>query len=227
MTVVSAYHKGGKTTFMLCSFVEQLAQGHKCLFATFADLGKEDLKSRMLRYLCGWGKRPDLDSVAREFDNAQYQIEAEFAGFVYDASTLETGDDFETFTGWFKSEHSKSPFGCVFLDYAQKITSADRRAIGDLAMAQTVSRKICRLAAQTGVAFVVGSQITEGNQREGRKAMTKGSRVWEEDAGWVLRIERGVENERMVEVAYSRFGKQGKKIPFRFDEKRLAFVEVR
>lgn len=222
MTVASGYHKSGKTSFMLSSFVAQLETGTRSLFATFADLGKEDLKERMVRSMCGWGHEPQGLMEQGEFMRAVKAIEFDFESFCYDASKVDTGDDVETFVAWFKAEHSKKPFDCVFMDYAQKIVSSDKRAMhSELAQSATVSRKLSRLAANTGVPIVVGSQVTEGSVKEGRKAITKGSRVWEEDCGWCLRVTP----ERNIEVAYSRFGRQGFEVPMTWNDTHLRFED--
>lgn len=220
MTIVSAYQKTGKTSLMLSSFVKTLERGGRALFASFADLGREDLKERIVRNLCGWSKEPYVSWEQENFHNAVNSVVPGHL-FCYDASQLDSGDDIETFTAWFKAQHKKTPFETVFMDYAQKITTSDKRATSDLSAAATCSRKICKLAASTGTAFVVGAQITEGNQKDGRKTITKGARSWEEDCGWCLRIT----DEKEVEVAYSRFGKQGFTVPMVWNDVNLRFEE--
>ncbi len=190
---------------------------------SFSDLGREDLKERMVRNLCGFSREPKLSGQLQEDFHESVKLVDTWRGGVYDASSLDSGEDIETFVAWFKSEHSKEPFDVVYMDYAQKLLSRDKRAFGELAMPAMVSRKICKMADASRVPFVVASQITKGSQKEGRDAMTKGSRVWEEDAGWVLRITQD-EDVHGIEIAYSRFGDQGKVIAIEWDKVHLKFA---
>ncbi len=224
VTMVRAYHKGGKSAFMTTSFVESLKAERRVLYATFADLNAPQFRRRVLRSLTGYGKRPlhDLEAGA-EFDVWETNLASGWEGYVYDASELDSGDDVETFAAWFKAEHARKPFDLAFVDYAQEIRSSDRRAVSDLAEAGVVSHKLNRLAAQTKIPFVIGSQITEG--RDGEKAKTKGGRVWEEKAGWVLTLQKEG-TQATVEVSYSRFGPQGVSLPFRWDDAHIRFVEA-
>lgn len=227
-TVVSAYHKGGKSTFMLSSAIAQADSGLKVLYATFADLNAKRLKRRALRNLCGWSNRPlrDLDA-ATDYAGALTRIDGAWQLWIYDAAKADTGQDVETFAAWLESEHSRRPFDAVFVDYAQRLTSRDRKATTDYAESGICSKKLARLAERTELPIVIGSQITEGSDKAGTKTKTKGSRAWEEDAGWVLRLNREDQSEKAsVEVAYSRFGRMGLEVPFRWNGERLRFEAV-
>lgn len=205
MTVISAYHKGGKSTMKLSSAVHQLRAGKRVLWATFADLDRRQIKRRILRNLCGWSKAPTQLELLREYDDALDWVKSAPLD-VYDASAIETGYDVETFAAWLRAHHDARGYDCVFVDYAQKLRSArrmDRFAVGDYC-----SDLVQRLAASTRLPIVVGSQITPGNSRDGEETKTKGSRAWEEDAGWVWRLKR--EGDLVtVDIPYSRFGPSG------------------
>lgn len=219
MSIVSAYHKGGKSTFMLSSFIEQAQQGHRVLYATFADLNSTRLKRRALRNLSGFSRTPTQNlSNLEEFNAALWQINNTWDAWFYDATSLRSGYDVETFCRWLEVNQDRYKFDCVFVDYAQKLTSSSRKANSPLSEQDICSGELSRCFERTGIAGVVGSQITEGNQE--RRAITKGSRKWEEDAAWVLRIGEESETTKMIEIPYSRFGKQstkGRKVEFLFD----------
>jgi replicative DNA helicase len=224
MTVVRAYHKGGKSTFMVTSFVEAAKAGHRVLYATFADLSAKQLKRRMVRQLSGWGRQPDDVHDLEHYMEALAAIRDEWQGFVYDASAMDAGSDVETFCAWLKAEHRREPFEMVWVDYAQELSSSDKKATNEVSEQNICASKIARLAATTGAPIAVGSQVTEASA-PGQKAKTKYSRAWEEKAGWVLTLEREGEENATAEVTYSRFGPQGIKVPLKWNGYRLRFEE--
>jgi replicative DNA helicase len=229
-TIVSAYHKGGKSTFLLSSFVHLATAGRRVVYATFADLNAARLKRRALRNRTGWGTAPSQNFELAHIFEDELKLQNKFwkAG-VYDASRLDSGDDVETFSTWLESIHSHMPIDAAFVDYAQKITSRDKKATSDTSEQNIVSAKLSKLAERTGIALVVGSQITESNPKEGRRAMTKGSRKWEEDAGLVLRLKREDKGLYTCEVAFNRFGPQAPDAPelnFAWNAERLRFDEA-
>lgn len=218
-TIVSAYHKGGKTTFKVSSALRLAKAGYRVLYATFADLGGKQLKRRMMRMLCGWSRPPEslellerYDGSLRWLDSAPIQI--------YDASALETGFDVETFASWLRAEHAARGYDVVFIDYAQKLTTSNRK-LSTYDGSSYCCQMLARTAAITDLPFVIGSQITEG--ANGEKTKTKGNRTWEEDAGWVLRVKRDG-NLFEVESAYSRFGPTGE-IVLQWDADRLCITD--
>lgn len=226
MSVVRAYHKGGKSMFMIGSAIENMIAGKRVLYATFADLSDKQIKRRIVRYLSGFGRRPEGDIFAEEdFDKALVQIANKFAGYCYDASTLDTGATVETFAAWLKAEHRRQPFDIVYVDYAQELSSASVKATNMVAEQAECARVLARLAAKLKLPVVVGSQITEG--QNGAKAITKHSRSWEEKAGWVVTLQREGDTEATVEVSYSRFGPQNKKLTFGWNSTNLRFEDPR
>lgn len=208
--VISAYAKGGKTTFMLSSAVTLLKLGKRVLWATFADLNDKQLKRRIMRNICGWSKPPyDLEL------NQQYAASLEWLNDskldVYDASALETGYDIDTFGAWLKANHEIKGYDIVFVDYAQKLRTVNKRVTNAVAEGDYCSGAMARLAAATGLPAVVGSQITKGSAKDGTDTKTKNSRAWEEDAGLVVRLNREASTSLVmaVEIAFSRFGPTG------------------
>ena len=224
MTVISAYHKGGKSTFMLSSYAHLAILDKRVLYATFADLNAVRLKRRLLRNLCGWSKYPPKDlSAQADFQSTKGDMELAWSAWMYDATKLDTGSDVETFCRWLESSHVKYRFDVVFVDYAQKMTSSDRKATNPVSEQDVCSTKLSRCFERLGICGVVGSQITEGNAE--RKAITKGSRKWEEDAGWVLRIEDESDDLKKIKIPYSRFGLQGKELIMGWNMDRLRFED--
>jgi replicative DNA helicase len=230
MTVVRAYHKGGKSTFMLSSFIAAARAGKRAGYATFADLSGPQLKRRVVRALTGCAKRPDNLHGAADYQDRVDEIARDWAAFVYDASAIDSGADVETFAAWLKAEHARKPFDVFFVDYAQEIHSTDRKAHTEVSEQNIVAGKISRAAAQLGIPLIVGSQITEGT--DGQKAKTKYSRAWEEKAGWVLTLRRQTDEATgdptdvlLVEVTYSRFGVQDRAVAMRWNDEYLRIDE--
>lgn len=225
MTVVRAYHKGGKSTFMVSSYVAAASAGRRVLYATFADLSAEQIKRRVMKNLIGWSKRPQSDILTQiEFDKADERISLEWDAYLYDGSTNAKGNSVEAFGAWLRTHHRQKPFDLVFLDYAQKLRSQDRRRMSRLEEAEECSDYVQRLAAKLKIPIVVGSQTTDG--KEGEKSITKGSRAWEEDAGWVLSLARekaGEDGNADVKcvIEYSRFGPQDIEERLRWNAERL------
>jgi replicative DNA helicase len=223
-TVVSAYHKGGKTSFMLSSFAQLLQADKRVLFATFADMNRQRLEKRLMRSITGWSKRPDHHMMGKlEFDQTFNDMQICWNGWIYDATKMDTGYDVETFCRWLEMAHVKLKFDVVFIDYAQKLTSSDKKAVTELTEANICSKKLARCFERTGIAGVIGSQITEG--RDGGRDMTKGSRKWEEDAGWVLRIRKDTDSTKMVQIPFSRFGFDDKEVLMTWNVERLRFED--
>lgn len=228
MSMISAYHKAGKSTFMVQSFCHMAEQGHRVLYATFADLNAKRLKRRMLRAMSGWSRLPanaDLfGDDAQQFDKATFAIQTVWDAEVFDASRTDS-DTIESFLGQLEAKHLDKPYRAVFIDYAQKLTSDNRRArYGGVAEGDWISHTISRAAERLGLAIIVGSQITEGG-KDG-KTITKGSRKWEEDAGLVLRIQRENQSTAKIVLEYSRFGGMGKEIECSWNPRNLIFEEI-
>lgn len=222
LTIVSAYQKGGKTAFMTDSATKIARSEKRVAYVTTADLDARQLKRRIMRQLTGWKKRPDYpgpmqdswDFAVREIDSLDFKI--------YDATASDDGADVESICAWARSEHSRKPLDVMFADYAQKITTTDRKATSMVAEQEIVCGKLARLARRLGIPIVVGSQITEGG-KEGRDR-TKYGRVWEEDGGWILRLKIDG-GEGIIETAYSRFGPPGS-LRMRWDPMNVRFTET-
>lgn len=216
MTVVSAYHKSGKSTFMLGSALKQ-SESMDVLYATFADLSARNIRRRLKRQLCGFAKVPGTTDGMVAYDNAVMALDT--GGFyLFDATSFEDKPSVEVFCEWVKALR---PFGCIFVDYAQEIHTDAKNCWGNNDEQTKCASALVWLASKLNVPVVVGSQITPG--KDGGTSITKGSRSWEEKAGWVLRLP---ETKDAVEIAFSRFGPQKVRLSMRWNDERLAFEEV-
>lgn len=216
--VVSAYHKGGKTSFMLSSALLQLKAGYRVLWATFADLNQKQIKRRILKNLCGWSKPPTSLELLANYDESLAWLNG--CGLdVYDATAVDSGFDVDTFATWLKAHHEQAGYDCVFMDYAQKLRSSEARS-NKFSEGDYCSEVVARLAAQTDLPIVIGSQVTPGGKDGETK--TKNSRAWEEDAGLVLRLQKDGDYVK-IEVPYSRFGPSGE-FTVAWDAKRVRMV---
>lgn len=215
-TVIAAYAKGGKTACMV-QMADQISRDQKhVVYATFADLDKAGIAKRRLKNYCGWSKRPDAEHLIPEYEKALRRLRGNGYFHVFDA----TGGDVPIESLVSRLRGLRYTPDVVFIDYAQELTTI-QRVRDDLQCADITSRVIRDYAQESGVAVVVGSQITEG--KDGGRDITKGSRKWIERAGLVLQLDilddarlekmkQGKDKEFAVngatkaEITYSRFG---------------------
>lgn len=220
LTVLRAYHKSGKSAGMIQQYGYSAMSGRNVVYATFADLNAKQIKRRALRNMCGFSRPPAVGS-REEYDQCLEDMAVQWDASIYDASEAED-DDIETFAAWLKAFNRKRQVDEVFVDYWQKLSS-NKRHQNQIDELRETSRVLSRLAARIGCVMWVGSQVTEG--QNGGKAITKGSRVLEEDAGLVLSLKKDG-NQANMEITYSRFGGMGLTVDLRWDEVFLKFREV-
>jgi len=181
MTVIAAYAKGGKTASMVqIADSISLNQQH-IVYGTFADLNMTGIGQRRLRNYCGWSRRPKSEGKLADYESAVRKLRGNGYFNVFDGT--QTRPTVEAFLSRLKRLPAMPH--AVFLDYAQELTSTVKTR-NDLDRHDAVSKAIIDFAGEFNVAAVVGSQISEG--RDGARDITKGSRVWEERAGLVLKL---------------------------------------
>ena len=220
-SIVSATHKGGKTTLMLSSFARMLDRGLCCLYATLGDMSQERLKARHLRNLTGYSKRPlDDQFMAEDFDDELKRVDG-LRAYYYDATCLKAGRDVSTFCRWIEAAHAQYRFDAVFVDYAQLMRCSSKRGMTKTEEQDECSSILSELWSTTKVAGIIGSQITT----DGDKSVTKNSRKWEEDAGLVLRISGQERDVKMIEVAHNRHGLDKHSFAMARNDERLRFEE--
>lgn len=219
MSVVSAYTGGGKSSFMLQAAYNMAKSGNRPCYVTFADLTGENIFDRLVKNLSGWygGDEPSDQMLAEQWHAARSEVRS-LSIHVHDVSDLRHGRDIEAFSEWLTTR--KDEFDIVLCDYGQEIRSNGGRS--DYEHAELVSAELRWLASRTLLPIVVGSQTTPG--KEGALEITKGSRVWEERAGLLLRLKvldddarlkvpdpeyRGVKGLATAKIAKNRFGKSG------------------
>ena len=219
MSVVTAYTGTGKSAFMLQSAYRIAKAGHPVCYATVADLTGENLFDRLVKNLSGWygGEEPLDPLLAERWHLARNEISA-LPIHVYDVSELRYGRDVETLCEWVRANSSR--FNVLICDYGQELQSAKARSEYD--HAEIASAELRWLAAQTKLPVVVGSQITEGNAKQGTRDITKGSRKWEERAGLMLKLKvldddertraeeevRGIKGLTVAHLVKNRYGKR-------------------
>ncbi len=230
MTVVVAKEKHGKSALKIQMAVHQAQQGLGVMYVSLADLNPKRLKRRMLRCMSGWSERPNNPHYAERFDLAKEQLERDMALTIVDRTRSGGADVDDILSGveTFRQRHENgpTPLEAVYVDYAQKLTSREFRANDPLGMTTHCSKQISAYAERTGLSLVVGSQLTDGNEKEGRDPMTKGGRCWLEDCGLALWIQRGEGFSATLQVLRSRFGGMGTKVPMIYDDETLSFRAV-
>ena len=200
-TVIRAYHKGGKTAMLTQSFSHACERGLRVVYATFADLDRQQLGRRVMRQLCGWSKRPNTGTDQWDYWASRTKL---WQAGVYDAALNESGSSIEAFASWVRAYKAKFGLDFLIVDYAQELRSCRVKGYDEYSEAQLASHVLnVEIARKLKIPVVVGSQITPG--RDGGKAITKGSRVWEERAGLVLTIG---EDKGSIDITWNRFGPQ-------------------
>jgi replicative DNA helicase len=224
MSIVSAYHKAGKSSFQISCAVRAAKAGRKPLYATFADMGGQDLEERAMRHETALSREPDHPDMRAEWIEVLRKYREEWHIDVYDAAGLETGYDVETFAVWLESRLPIEGYTEVYVDYAQELRSRDKRAMNELTEASACASLLQRLARRLDIPIIVGSQITEG--KNGERDKTKGSRVWEEKAGLVVRLKRDEDDETKAlgQIVFNRFGPHGD-APLIWNGDRVRFEE--
>lgn len=208
-SMVSAYHKGGKTAFMLQSALEAAKQGYSVLYASFADLDAQSIQARIMKMETGWASPDNISCLQTcvDWDHALAALK-ELSFRIYSPAERRIPRDVETFLPWLEREYEAAGTQIVFLDYAQRIRSNSRKASTEYYEAGIVADLIQEAAQGFAIPMVLGAQITEGG-KDGRDR-TKGSRVWEENAGLVVRVKPGDSDDmREIEIPYNRFGGSG------------------
>jgi len=237
MAVVSAYTGAGKTTLMLQTALTIAQRDVRVAYVTFADLGGEQLHTRLVTMLCGWKGTTPPTGVEMHARWAEARALVRTLPIrVYDASEMRHGRYVEEFGEWLEGENVR----ICFNDYAQEMRSADTKVKGLYEQAEECCGALRHLAARLKIPLVVGSQLTEGNEKMGTRSITKGSRVWEERAGLHLTVRQFSEKEaEKLEYPYAgtqgisefciaknRFGPSRVKAFAQFDRKFLRFTEL-
>jgi replicative DNA helicase len=221
-SVVSAYQKGGKTTFAVSSAIRNLKAGRSVLYYTLADLSPKLLTKRIVTQETGISKKPRDLEEEQSYLNCLDSLYS--GGWKLDfLSSRVHGSSIEEIEIAVKGAFYRQPRNLVFVDYAQKIETKNDR-LDQVRALEFASKRLVRLAEDLGAPVVVGSQITE--DRDGN-ITTKYARALEEDAGVVYRIHRKSREERdeprvEVEVAYNRFGEE-RTIKLSWDKARVMF----
>lgn len=210
MGIVSAYHKTGKTAF-LTQTTRAGAETGESVYGTFADLDPRMLLQRMLIQDCG-----SRYAVTDMEQAALGNIRALPIAFYW---SKKHGRFVEDFCAKMRSYAWKRPIVSIYVDYAQKL-----RTKGDWGSTEreqaAMAAQLVDLAEDLDVPVVVASQITK--DKEGG-VITKHGRVWEEEAGIVVRIERKIDStEAKIDVPFNRHG-PARKIDCVWNERLLKF----
>ena len=216
-SVVLAYHKAGKSSFMLTSAWDCANRDLRVLYATLKDLSAEDVKKRLLKQLCGWDRPPNsLGHENAKFTDALRELDDKFGVqfTVYDARRTPDARITSKLCSWIEARHQRQPYDIVFVDYAQNLRSKLKASRYEQELDNC--ERISDLAADLNIPVVVGSQITLGG-KDGVDA-SKGGRHWEEDAGLIFRLKRDDQSPfdewgscaAVIEMPHSRFAPLGK-----------------
>lgn len=224
VTVVEAYHKSGKSTYLLTSFFEQVKKGFDPVYVSFADLNALRIKRRLMRMMTCYSEPahcPSLDAINEWHQEHKWLCERDPR--IVNAMLDDYVSTIEGTIRTVEALHRKRPVDVIFLDYLQRIET-NAKSVSEYERMRTVVKKITRWAARSGIPIVVASQVTPGG-KDGQ-TISKGGRDIEEDAGWVLRLQREGDSPNIeIETVYNRFGTQGRKESLIFDKNRLRVSE--
>lgn len=225
ISVVSAYHKSGKTTFKLSSLSAALNAGLSAAYVSFADLNDVRIKRRLIRARTGWETPPSQSLFLLESWQKEYEALCEQNPKLLNAMKIPQLRSVEGISRFIRAKHKRQPLDVVFLDYYQRIGTTDSKAKTEYDQLRIVADKLATLAEETGIAIVIGAQVTPGNKD--RETITKGGRTLEENAGLVLRLKRDGDSENIeVEIAFNRFGAQSTEPHvMRFNKEKLVIEE--
>lgn len=232
MAVVVAKEKAGKSTLKTQIALATARAGFGTLYISLADLSAKRLKRRWLRAMSSFSEKEvaDFHGLLSEFLAAKSELERDLPIEVMDVARLGTVDVDEIIATIESHRQRRSrtgnPLQVVLIDYAQKLKSKKFKGGDRVGMYDYCSAQISSYAERSGLVIWVGSQLTDGNQKEGRDLMTKGSRAWLEDAGLVLWLDRQQGESAVLQIYRSRFGGMGKQAHLIFNKEYVRFDEV-
>ena len=222
VTVVSAYHKGGKSSLMVQLAAHAAEHTGRTVYASFADLSPSHLMRRVMKQETGWASPPEFGQ-AREDWFAMWRGYQDhvFGPHLEFYSGRDHGRTVEDLRAVLLDWHRESPIRLVCVDYAQKLRSRTRTD-GRTNELEYCSQVLSETAEDMGIPIVLGSQITRGDGG----SVTKYARAIEEDAGLVIRLEHDEKtDEREFDLPYNRFGPSAR-FPVRWNADRVKFEEV-
>lgn len=236
MHVIAASTGGGKSALMLQIARIMAAAGKRVCYVTMADLTAADCAKRLIKNLSGWGKKPERwDLYGADYQAALDEL-ARLPIHIYDCSDLWDGRDVKSVSTWIRGNADR--FDVFFLDYAQEMTAGAKSEYED---ARLACHEIRWLAAYLRKPIIVGSQLTEGNDKAGTSDITKGSRVWMEKGGTVLIVKilddaqkekvkdmsfQGIKDLTTVYMYKNRFGPRRMTAYWQFEQSHVRFREL-
>lgn len=222
LSVVSAFRKAGKTSFMSQCAMRNALDGKSVVYVTVADLSRVQLARKIMRQRTGCPCMPTpryceaagipwYDGFDQHWREARDElVYTDF--WVYDSAKMKDGRYVETIIGWLSSWMENHVVDAVYVDYGQRLRSRDKKAVDATREGEACCGALMDFAGKhERTAVVVGSQITKTEMGVG----TKYSKAWEEDGGFVLRLEGergGVEHDVECKVYLNRFGGAGETI---------------
>lgn len=218
---------GKGKTFMLAQTAVALAkQGKRFIFASY-ELSRKQLRRRFVRMVCGFRSRYEAEKCGQGYlwDDAWEDVSN------WKAKILDTSDRFgyanlvEDLASTCRRMHADEGLDAILVDYAGLLSS---KSGGEGWENQAVcSRTMKRLCQSLGVAGVVAAQM-QSDEKSG-DIVTKGSRVWCDDAAAIVVIGkkgRGDEESPCLYLTKNRHGRGTGEILVRFRENQGGYVEA-
>jgi hypothetical protein len=192
VAVISAYTGTGKTGALLQIADYAVSQGVSVCYGTFGDTDATGIRNRLLIMRTGWkGQEPPSEPNLREMWLAQKALIERFPLHVWDATKGRGGRRIDAFLEWAE----RIGPGLLIGDYAQRIRSSRQNARTPMEHAEDACEALAEAGKRWMIPVLLGSQLTLGNQKAGTLDITKGSREWEEAAGFHMKIKVFEEKE--------------------------------
>ena len=216
--IVRAKTGVGKTPFLTQACIEAAKRGRKPLYATFADLSQDELQERMMKYLTGWSHQPSKsDCKAADWADAKQELRG-LGIDVYDATSMESGSDIETFCLWFDRHKEERGYTEVYADYLQEIRTRTR--MDRMERQCEVATQFKSLMKRHDIAGLMGAQVSN-NLQEGD--MSKGGRDADDKAALIIDIKPNESGETgEIRIAKNRVGSVAS-LGYTFDKRYLKF----
>jgi predicted ATP-dependent serine protease len=228
----------GKSNLMLQAVNHQLQLGIPILYVTLSDLEGEDIYSRLVRMRTGLrGDRQPYDpEELGAWEQARDELQhAELR--IHDVTQHRELREVHTLCNWIRENYKG--YGCIYIDYAQKLKANGVRAGGDQ-IAEACAYALSWLCKEIRVPIVVGSQVTKSEDGEADGVVTKGGRVWKDESGLAILLERVPQKQKdklehpfnsikdlgILRVSKNRFGMDNEEIMVTFDRKHLRWEEL-
>lgn len=192
----------GKSTVLIQEAANLIELGKTGSYYTLADLNQTDIVQRMMRIKTGWQKTPNKPELASLYEQEWAAISDPFSEFRI-FTGKQHGYRIDQILGQLLARHVETPQDFAVIDYLQVIdVDTDTRRLGTNDALTMLSKTFERFADRTGIAVIMGAQVTESLENGW---MTKGSRGPQEATNLAVFMKRDKDQTDMVRAHVHKF----------------------